>query len=127
MTQSVLRSLVAAIGALAIVGLAELTYFAALCPGHRAYTRSAADASAVVQDSGFGVARPGDAMFVCTTAHCVGPWCHEDRGCYCASPSLGAAALGAAIGGSCSLDKLQPTRADDIGACRRARCDEHID
>ena len=121
-----LRSMGGAVAALAIIGIGELTYFVALCPQHKAWVRTSTNDSASVRDNGFGVARNGDAIYVCTTAHCVGPLCHEDRGCYCASPQLGAQALGRQVAGACTLDKAQPARSDDFGACRFARCDAHI-
>jgi len=80
-----------------------------------------------VRDFGFSVARTGDAIYVCTRPHCIGPWCHEDRDCYCGSPALGASTVGQLIGGgACTIDKLQPTRFDDFGACRLARCNTHV-
>lgn len=138
MRRALLRSIGGASAALAIVGLGELTYFVALCPPHRAWVRTSvsetvdggrqsSDRSGVVQDGGFGIVRPGDAIYVCTTPHCIGSFCHEDRACYCAPPDLGAPALGRALGGDCRLDKRQPTRDDDFGACRRARCDHHVE
>lgn len=118
--------------ALAVIGIGELVYFVALCPPHRAWMRTSVAGgdhgrSVVVQDRGAGVARPGDAIYVCTTPHCIGPLCHEDRACYCAPIELGAPALGRAVGGDCTVDNRRPSRDDDFGACRRARCDQHID
>jgi len=126
MTRALLRSMASATAALAVVGLGELTYFAALCPAHKAWVRTSTNPAAVVRDSGFNVARPGDAIYVCTTPHCAGSWCHEDRGCICAAANLGAPALGQLVGGECTLDKAKPTRSDDFGACRYARCDTHV-
>jgi len=126
MTRAWVRSIGGAAAALALIGLGELTYFTAFCPQHRAWVRTEQDPSGVVQDHGYRVARPGDAIYVCTVPHCVGPLCHEDRACYCAPLDLGAAALGRQIPGACALDKSQPSRLDAFGACRYARCDTHI-
>ena len=127
MRRALLRSIAGAALAAAIVGLGELIYFAAFCPQHAAWARTTADPARPVRDDGFGVARPGDALYVCTTTHCTGPLCHEDRDCYCAAATLGAAGVGRLLQGECTVDKRQPTRADTDGACRYARCGTHID
>ena len=80
----------------------------------------------VVLDSGEGVARPGDAIFVCETAHRIGPilW-HEDLGCYCAPATISPSTLSKTVNGSCAVDKPFPLRDDQWGACRFARCSHH--
>lgn len=126
MTSGWLRAIAGALTALVIVGIGELTYFLALCPQHQAWVRTTTHRSEVVRDDGYSAARPGDAIYVCTTLHCAGPLCHDDRACDCAPSAIDASALGRLLGGECVLDKAQPARSDDFGACRYARCDTHI-
>jgi hypothetical protein len=122
----VIRSIVIAALTLSVWGLGQITYIVAICPAHRAWVRAQADPSSVVLDSGEGVARPGDAIFVCETPHHIGPifW-HEDLGCYCAPTSITAAGLSRSVNGSCAVDKPFPARDDQWGACRYARCSHH--
>jgi hypothetical protein len=126
MIQSITRSL--GVGALTLIawGLGQIVYIVAICPPHRAWVRAQSDQSAVVLDTGEGVARPGDAIFVCQTPHHIGPllW-HEDLGCYCAPVTLSAEALSKNVNGSCTIDKASPSRDDEWGACRFARCSHH--
>ena len=126
MTRSIARSL--AIAALTLVawGLGQIIYIVAICPAHRAWVRVERGESTVVLDSGEGVARPGDAIFVCETPHHVGPilW-HEDLGCFCAPATISPATLAQSVNGSCMIDKLRPARTDQSGACRFARCSHH--
>jgi hypothetical protein len=124
--RAVTCSIVIAVITLAIWGLGQITYIVAICPPHRAWVRAQADAATVVLDSGEGVARPGDAIFVCETPHHVGPllW-HEDLGCFCAPAAVSPAQLSQAVNGSCVVDKPFPARDDAWGSCRHARCNHH--
>jgi hypothetical protein len=126
MTGSVIRSMAIAALTLSAWGLGQITYIVAVCPAHRAWVRAQTGESPVVLDSGEGVARPGDAIFVCETPHHIGPilW-HEDLGCYCAPVTISPATLSKTVNGSCTVDKLLPTRNDQWGACRYARCSHH--
>ena len=80
MSAGVVRSIAVAALTLSLWGLGQIVYIVAICPAHRAWVRAQTGTSAVVLDSGEGVARPGDAIFVCETPHHIGPilW-HEDR------------------------------------------------
>jgi hypothetical protein len=124
--RAVSRSIAIAVLTLAVWGLGQITYIVAICPPHRAWVRAHADTSTVVLDSGEGVARPGDAIFVCETPHHIGPilW-HEDLGCFCAPETVSVERLSTSVNGSCTVDKLFPTRDDTWGACRHARCNHH--
>ena len=126
MTGSVIRSIAIAALTLSAWGLGQITYIVAICPAHRAWVRARTGGSPVVLDSGEGVARPGDAIFVCETPHHIGPilW-HEDLGCYCAPATISPVNLSKTVNGSCTVDKLLPTRDDQWGACRYARCSHH--
>lgn len=128
MTNSVYRSI--AIGALTlgVWAAGQILWIVAFCPSHQAWTRAQHEDNVVVLDRGERVARPGDAIFVCETPHSTGPilW-HEDLGCYCAPAATTAEQLSRIVNGSCTLDKASPTRADQWGACRFARCSQHED
>jgi hypothetical protein len=125
-----IASILRAVGvALLTAGLCEgVAYvdFLKLCDAHHAWERRQTDATAVVLDGGFGVARPGDALFVCTRPHCWAFDCHEDTVCVCAPASDGAHLLETLLSGSCTIDRLTPSIADETGACRHARCDSHV-
>jgi len=125
-TRAIARSIAVALITLATWGLGQIIYIVAICPPHRAWLRAQANTSTVVLDSGEGVARPGDAIFVCETAHHIGPllW-HEDLGCFCAPASISTEQLSSAVNGSCVVDKPLPARDDEWGACRHARCSHH--
>jgi hypothetical protein len=126
MNRSVARASVVGLLTLAVCGIGQIVYIVAICPPHRAWVRARHDAQAVVLDSGEGVARPGDAIFVCETPHRLGPIVfHEDLACYCAPASISQHALSDAVLGRCTLDKPNPSRADAWGACRYARCAYH--
>jgi hypothetical protein len=120
--RAIVRSFAVAalLAALALGG--ECLHFA-LCPEHRAVGRE------VILDDGFAVARPGDGLFACTVRHClVGGWCHDDERCICAPSDLHNGEVAQRVGGgNCRLDHLRPSRDDASGACRRARCNDHID
>jgi len=126
--QSLARSFGVGIATIAVWGLAQLVYVVILCPPHRAWERVRNDQSPIVLDNGEGVARPGDAIFVCDTPHAIGPfeW-HRDLGCYCAPSDIPVDTLAASVGGTCTIDKPRPGRDDDWGACRFARCSHHAD
>jgi hypothetical protein len=125
-TGSVVRSIAIAALTLSTWGLGQIAYIVAICPAHRAWVRAQTERSPVVLDSGEGVARPGDAIFVCETPHRSGPilW-HEDLGCYCAPATISPADLSKTVNGSCTVDKPLPARDDQWGACRYARCSHH--
>jgi hypothetical protein len=125
-TRAITRSIAIAALTLIVWGLGQITYIVAICPAHRAWVRAQGGESTVVLDSGEGVARPGDAIFVCETAHRIGPilW-HEDLGCYCAPATISPSTLSKTVNGSCAVDKPFPLRDDQWGACRFARCSHH--
>jgi hypothetical protein len=126
MTRAIVRSIAIAVLTLAVWGLGQIIYIMAICPPHRAWVRAHKDQSSVVLDSGEGVARAGDAIFVCETPHHIGPllW-HEDLSCYCAPVTTTPEILSRSVGGTCTIDKLTPARDDEWGACRFARCSHH--
>ena len=126
MIRPIVRSAAIAVLALLIWGLGQIAYIVAICPPHRAWVRARGGQSTIVLDSGEGVARAGDAIFVCETAHHIGPilW-YEDLGCYCAPATISADTLAQRVSGSCFVDKPAPLRSDTSGACRRARCSHH--
>jgi hypothetical protein len=126
MTRAIVRSLAIAGLTLLVWGLGQITYIVAICPAHRAWIRARTTDSSVVLDSGEGVARVGDAIFVCETPHRLGPilW-HEDLSCYCAPATTSPEILSKSLDGTCTVDKLAPTRGDEWGACRFARCSHH--
>lgn len=127
MTRSIARAAAVALAALAIYEGIALIDFLAFCAHRGAWRRVTEHRSAVILDSGFGVARPGDAIYACTAPHCFGPVaCHEDLECVCAPAALGDLALANLRGGSCVVDQPHPSRGDAGGACRFARCDEHV-
>ena len=128
MTRAILRSIVTAAATALVLASANWIDFTALCVQHRAWVRHEADRSAVIRSDGYMVARPGDAIYACTVEHCfAGAFdCHTDLGCYCAPAKLGVATLSAMIAGSCSVDQARPSRDDEQGACRHARCDEQV-
>jgi hypothetical protein len=125
-TRHIIRSVAIAALTLSVWGLGQITYIIAICPAHRAWLRAQASESTIVLDKGEGVARAGDAIFVCETPHRLGPifW-HEDLGCYCAPATISPANLSKTVNGSCTVDKPFPARDDQWGACRYARCSHH--
>src|SRR5438067_2593848 len=124
---AVLRAIGIALVMLTVYEGAALIDFVALCPQRAAWQRVAERRSPVVLSSGFGVARPGDAIFACTTRHCFGPIaCHEDLECVCAPAALDPLQLAGIVGGSCVADREHPLPTDAVGACRYARCDDHV-
>jgi hypothetical protein len=98
------------------------------CAEHRAWERHAGGAPQPIRPGATMVARPGDAIYACTTQHCFGGMfdCHEDLGCYCAAGSIGSDALGRFVSGSCVVDAEHPSRSDVTGVCPHARCDEQV-
>jgi hypothetical protein len=126
MSRGIARSITIAALTLSIWGLGQITYIVAICPAHRAWMRARGGIPIVVLDSGEGVARPGDAIFVCETPHRIGPViAHEDLDCYCAPATITAASLSKTVNGSCTVDKPFPARDDQWGSCRHARCSHH--
>jgi hypothetical protein len=108
--------------------LAQLAATVLLCQPHHAWQRVQADPAASVLTQGERIARAGDAIFVCETPHHTGPlvW-HLDLECYCAPAAITATQLATAVGGSCTVDKIAPSRSDDWGACRYSRCSRSVD
>jgi hypothetical protein len=128
MTRSVAWSVGLGLVTVMVLTAVEFLHFAAFCERHLAWKRLQADPSAAARDAGFATARTGDSIYSCTTVHCFGPLqCHDDLVCYCAPSTLGAAALGRFINATCTLDKPKPLSSDAFGACRYARCDQHVD
>jgi hypothetical protein len=128
MTGGAGRSIGIALLTLAVWVLGQVFYIVAFCQPHNAWKRVQTGDSQVVLDRGEGVARAGDAIFVCEVPHRSGPieW-HLDLMCYCAPATVGADLLSASLGGSCTVDKLVPTRNDEWGSCQRAHCNRHVD
>lgn len=125
MRRAILRSFAVAAVTLAIGVLGEIFYESWLCPPHRVWQRVRAGQTDVILDSGYRFARPDESIYACTTPHRLGPVVlHQDLTCDCAPATLGADALGRALGGSCVVDHLHTTRADESGACRHAHCIE---
>ena len=128
MTRAILRSIAIAAATLLVGGAGDALWLFAFCPRHHAWQRVHDQRSPVVVSSSYAVARPGDAVYSCTTPHRVATIAiHEDLDCYCAPAPFDARTLGARIGGDCALDNAHPTRDDDFGACRHAGCGEHVD
>ena len=130
MTAAILRAAgVSLLVAVLCHGVA-FTDFAAFCERRLAWQRVTSGQSTVILYTGFGVARPGDAIFACETSHCFDGLfaCHEDLDCVCAPATLGADQVAALIGhaGRCVADKAAPSPFDDQGACVHARCGEHV-
>ena len=122
------RSILAALLAITLWAGAQLTYSIFFCRPHAAFAAASDGRRDVVLDRGERVARWGDAVYTCTTTHHIGPVrLHDDLDCYCAPQTTSAARLGEVVGGYCEIDHLLPTRADDFGACRFARCNRHVD
>jgi len=125
--RAVLRAVAVALVAATVYHGAAFTEFVAFCEGHRAWRRVTDHRSPVIRDSGFGVARAGDAIFACETRHCFdGIGCHEDLECICAPAALGAPQVAAMMSGQCVVDQPAPSIRDEQGACRHARCGDHI-
>jgi hypothetical protein len=127
MTTAIGRSIAAAACTLLVIGAAHLAHDAAFCARHDTWARVQAHPSEAIRDSGYSVAREGDALYACVTPHTLGPitW-HQDLDCYCAPAALGADEVGRLLGGRCTLDEAAPSRTDEAGACQRARCGEHL-
>jgi hypothetical protein len=128
MTPLASGSVRAAVFAVMLWLIAQAGHTMWLCAAHNAWVRVHADPSTVVLAQGVSIARPGDAIFVCETPHRSGPitW-HLDLDCYCAPEASSADQVGQTLGGTCTVDKLHPTSADDAGACRYGRCSKHLD
>jgi hypothetical protein len=121
------RALLAAVIALAFRGLAQLVYVTYFCRPHSMLEAVQQGTTDVVQERGERVARIGDAIFTCETNHRIGPYIlHRDLDCFCASDTLTAEQVSAAVSGSCQLDHLAPTRFDETGSCRYARCNHYV-
>jgi uncharacterized Zn-binding protein involved in type VI secretion len=127
MKRALLWSATVALATVGALGAVEYVHFRAYCEQHLAWKRVRTNPSAVVRDDGFAVARAGDAIYLCATVHCFGPLgCHDDLSCDCAPATLGSAAVGRIVGGTCAVEKAEPLRTDAFGACRHAQCDQHI-
>jgi hypothetical protein len=127
MKAAVYRAIVVALLTTAVYQIVAFTEFVAFCDQHMAWRGTVEGRSPVIRDSGFGVARPGDAIFACETPHCFfGIACHEDLDCVCAPATLDAPQVGVMLSGRCVVDQLTPSLRDDYGACRYARCGDHL-
>jgi hypothetical protein len=126
MTASILRAVGIAMMAAGLLESVAFVDYETLCDAHHVWQRRQVDPAALVRDTGFGVARQGDAIFVCTKPHCFAWTCHEDADCVCAPASSDASAIEGFAAGSCALDQPAPSFADTTGACRYARCNVHV-
>ena len=130
MKPAVLRAVAVSVVVAALCHTLAFADFATFCQRRLAWQRVTSGGSAVILDSGFGVARPGDAIFTCESSHCFDGLvaCHQDLDCVCAPATLSAGQVGAlmARAGRCVVDQAAPSTADDFGACRHARCGEHV-
>jgi hypothetical protein len=128
MKRAIGRSIRVGLLAIGVWTLGQIIYIVVLCPPHHAWRRVQSGESEIVVDRGEGVARAGDAIFVCEMPHTTGPitW-HLDLDCYCAPATITTARLFMDVGGTCAVDKPVPTREDAWGACRYARCSHHVD
>jgi hypothetical protein len=128
MSSAILRSVAVAVLTLVIIGAAHLTYDLALCARHRRWVRVNERHDPIIRDTGYAFARPGDAVYACTTPHTLGPitW-HQDLDCYCAPATMSAEVVGQLLGGQCTVDQLTPARTANTGACRQAHCFLHLD
>ena len=114
MTHPVRASVAVAAGALLIIGAAHVLYDSTFCSRHARWVRVHDYHDPVIRDTGYAFARPGDAIYACTTPHALGPivvW-HQDLDCYCAPATMGADAVGRLLGGQCIVDKPAPSRSD---------------
>lgn len=128
MSREILRSVAVAASTLLLIGTGHLLWDLTLCSQHRRWVRVYAQHEPIVRDTGFAFARPGDAIYACTTPHALGPitW-HQDLDCYCAPNTMSAEEVGRLLGGVCSVDQLTPSRTTNTGACRQAHCSRHLD
>jgi hypothetical protein len=127
MTSAMRGALSAGMLALAVWCAGQLSYSLFFCRPHRAFEATASGHPSVVLDRGERVARSGDAIFTCTTTHRIGPMVlHEDLDCYCAPQSMPPLQLAQTLGGSCEIDHLFPSRTDESGSCRFARCNAYV-
>jgi hypothetical protein len=139
MKTSILRACAIACVAMALFATAKLVDFSFFC--HEAtWPRRMAAAGEALPSDGFAVARPDEALVVCSNTHCFGPpalplWCHDDRACYCAGRAAADdadeitrrfASTRRDVRG-CVLDKRDPRRDDARPVCPGARCAAHID
>jgi hypothetical protein len=128
MKAALFRSFLAAGAALLLWAAAQFGAIAFICPDGRAWRRVHSGASTLVMDRGEQIARPGDGIFTCDTPHAVGPFMmHRDLACYCAPRQTSAADVSDLVGGSCTVDTLEPTPDDATSACRYGRCSNFVD
>jgi hypothetical protein len=127
-TSAIWRSLGIGAVTLIVIGALQLGSALGFCQFHRAAVMARSGQSEVMLTSGIGVARPGDAIFVCKTTHRFGPFAlHEDLKCYCAPRILTSDALAEFLNGSCVIDNPEPKPSDNFGACQFAHCSAHFD
>jgi hypothetical protein len=120
-------ALSAAVLALALWCTGQLTYSLFFCRPHHAFEAAVDGHPTVVLDRGERIARTGDALFTCTTTHLIGPMVlHQDLDCYCAPRHMPPLQVAQILGGTCELDHLSPTRSDESGSCRFARCNAYV-
>ncbi len=120
-------------GAAALMGVVLFAVsaidFFAFCERHDAWRRQQSGESLVIRSESMSVARPGDAIYSCTSLHCFDGTanCHVDLGCYCAPAELGADQVARFLtNGKCTVDQPFPSPGDSSGACQHASCDGHI-
>jgi hypothetical protein len=102
---------------------------------HARAARAQAGAPVIVADvnTSYAVAQPSDSLYECVTRHCIVvrdlEECHDDLDCYCAPRawSLAEVEERLAANARCTVDKREPARSDDSGACRHGRCAFHVD
>jgi hypothetical protein len=129
MIRAVARSMAAAALAGCVLFAVSAIDFFAFCERHHAWTRQQSGESLVIRSESMVVARPGDAIYSCTSQHCFDGTanCHVDLGCYCAPAELSADQVARFLtDGKCTVDQPFPSSADSFGACRHAGCDGHI-
>jgi hypothetical protein len=129
MIRGIARSMAAAAFAGIVLFAASAIDFFAFCEQHRAWTRRQSGESLVIRSESMAVARPGDAIFLCTSQHCFDGTanCHIDLGCYCAPAELSPDQVaGFLTDGKCSVDQPFPAPGDVTGSCQHASCDGHI-
>lgn len=128
--------------ALAIMGLtASILYLAymifdlQLCPRTQSLGQQKRAQGNAVLDEGVWVARTTEQLYLCESAHCIWPLCHQDERCLCADratfPTAQSLEVQLRVRGQqhvrCQLDHAAPTVTDRTGSCWRARCHDRID
>jgi hypothetical protein len=129
MIRGIARSLAAAALVIVVLFAARAVDFVAFCEKHHVWTRREAGRPGPILSESRVIARPGEAIFACTSQHCFAatPACHVDLGCYCAPATLAADSVARFLDhGNCTLDQPFPSKNDISGACQHAACDDHF-